>query len=53
MGVSKTYALQNRGSLVEGKTSPFLAERIRRQRQQEETVSRRYRRLVAIRQRAS
>jgi hypothetical protein len=53
MGVSKAYAPLHRGSLVEAKVSPFLAERIRRQREQEETVSRRYRRLVAIRQRAS
>ena len=51
--MSKTYAPPDRSSLVEAKTSPFLAERIRREREQEETVSRRYRRLVAIRRRAS
>jgi hypothetical protein len=51
--VSRTYAPEDRGSLVEGKTSPFLSERIRREREREETVSKRFRRLVAIRQRAS
>jgi hypothetical protein len=50
---SKAYAPLHRGSLVEGKTSPFLAERIRREREQEQTVSRHYRRLMAIRRRAS
>jgi hypothetical protein len=51
--VSSYYAPKYRGSLVEAKTSPFLQARTQRERQQEETVSKRYRRLIAIRRRAS
>jgi hypothetical protein len=52
-GVSKTYA-PTYGSLTEAKASPFLRERTRRERERaEEAVSKRYRRLVAIRRRAS
>ena len=52
--MSKTYAPTYRGSLAEARTSPFLKERNRRERErEEETVSKQYRRLMAIRRRAS
>ena len=47
------FAPRYRGSLDEAKASAFLRARKQRERQQEETVSKRYRRLVAIRSRAS
>jgi hypothetical protein len=52
--VTRTYAPIYRGSLAETKASPFVRERIRRERErEEETVSKQFRRLVAIRRRAS
>ncbi len=52
--MSKSYAPTYRGALADAKTSPFLRERTRRERErEEEAVSKRYRRLVAIRRRAS
>ena len=52
--MSRTYAPTYRGSLAEAKTSPFLRERNRRERERdEETVTKQYRRLMAIRRRAS
>ena len=51
--VSSHFAPKYRGSLDEAKASAFLRARKQRARQQEETPSKRYRRLVAIRSRAS
>ena len=52
-GVSSHFAPKYHGSLDEAKASAFLRARKQRERQQEQTVSKRYRRLVAIRSRAS
>ncbi len=52
--MTRIYAPTYRGSLAEAKASPFVRERARRERErEEETVSKQYRRLVAIRRRAS
>jgi hypothetical protein len=52
--VSSYFAPRYRGSLDEAtKASAFVRARKQRERQQQETVSKRYRRLVAIRNRAS
>ena len=50
--MSNHYA-KDQNTLGEAKASPFLRARTRKEREQEETVSKRYRRLVAIRKRAS
>jgi hypothetical protein len=51
--VSSSFAPKYRGSLDETKASAFLRARKQRERREQETVSKRYRRLVAIRNRAS
>ena len=51
--MSSQFAPKFHGTLDEARSSAFLRARKQRARQQEQTVSKRYRRLVAIRNRAS